>query len=692
LHSRFSYGSGSIPYDPNQSDRDEKPLARNLRGIVKRKWIVLAVFFFVLALAVAYAYTRVPVYRSTAVLRVSTSLPSSGNAGFADYFTNFTLYYETVVQGLKTGVMSGRSPGGPGGFPLTLQDGNVNVNPDKGTPFITLTMNAREPLLAKQRLQRYLEEFMQSHRVGVEDAMGILLSTMEKDLREFQEQMIKSQTELREFSIKHGLVLSGSDPYMSSFVDKAAENLIQIRGRRLDLEITASQRKGLLPRRIGDDYLDKLKKDCAAMQTEYMAMGITYTPDYVNMRVLKSKIDTFQKAISDIEGNELTASLSELRKQELSAKQVYEKTKQDLMEKSPVAMQFSILKKEADADANMYLALKDKLWHAKFYSNMMANSLDVYSPPTLPIAPVYPNKLKIIGLGALLGLVGGIAVAFGLDRADKTSGHIDSIRKHLGVPILGVVPLTAPDPKPSDDVRKFLAHHFPVSPFADALSLVHFSASQLTNTRSGTAICITSSLPGEGKTLISLALAKIVASENKRVLVIDGDMRKHTASDLYGCEAGAPGLSDFLSGKCPDIHEAVRESRVAGIHFMRSGPSPENPVALLKSRAMRECVAECKKNFDLVIIDSPPVLGMLDASILGGNSNGVILVVKHGATSVEFVRRAARSLLQANAQILGIVVNMAKETDGSHNAYYSNYYRGADHRASGADGQGATVS
>jgi polysaccharide biosynthesis transport protein len=420
-------------------------------------------------------------------------------------------------------------------------------------------------------------------------------------------------------------------------------------------------------------------------------MGMTYTPDYVNMRVLKSKIDTFEKAVTDIEGNVLTDNLGELRKQEVSAKQVYEKTKQDLMEKSPVAMQFSILKKEADADAAMYLGLKDKLWHAKFYSNMMANSLDVYSAPTLPIAPEYPNKLKIIALGALLGLVGGIIVAFGLDRADKTSGHIESIRKHLDVPILGVVPLSLPGPKPSDDVRKFLADHFPISPFADALSLVHFSASQLTNSRTGTAICITSSLPGEGKTLISLALAKIVASENKRVLVIDGDMRKHTASDLYGCETGAPGLSDFLSGKCPDIHEAVRESRVAGVHFIRSGPSPENPVALLKTRAMRECIAECKRNFDLVIIDSPPVLGMLDASLLGGNSNGVILVVKHGATSAELVRRAARSLLQANAQILGIVVNMAKETDGSHEAYYSNYYRSADHGDSSADGHGATA-
>jgi uncharacterized protein involved in exopolysaccharide biosynthesis len=441
LNSRFSHEVGPTFYGSNQSDGEEEPLIRHLRGIIKRKWIVLAVFFLVLALAALYTYTRVPIYRSTAVVRVSVSLPASGDTGFSDYFTNFTLYYETVTQGLKTGMPTGMSPRFASNSAPSLREGGVDVNANKGTPFITLTMDASEPMLAKLQLQQYLDDFMKTHREQVEQAMKKLLSAMETDLREFQAQMIKSQTELRDFSIKNELVLSGMEPYISSSLDKASDNLLEIRGKRLDLEIAASQRQGLLPRTMNDDYLTKLKNDCAAMKTEYNAMSATYTPDYVNMRILKSKIDTFEKAISDIEGNLLKEHLAEAKRQEVSAKEVYESSKSELMAKSPIAIQFGILKKEADADEKMYLSLKDKLWHAKFYSNMMANSLEVYSPPTLPIAPIYPNKIKFIGLGALLGLVGGLGVAFVLDRFDKSYRPKEYIPKHVNNPHLGVVAL-----------------------------------------------------------------------------------------------------------------------------------------------------------------------------------------------------------------------------------------------------------
>jgi capsular exopolysaccharide synthesis family protein len=660
----------------DQFDEGEKPFARYILGIFKRKWIVVAVFCIVFFSGVIYAFTRIPIYRSTAVVRVAMPLPSSGNAGFSDYFTNFTLYYETTVQALKSGTASGSGAGKPNRPSIGISDLDIDVSPNNGTPLITLEMTAADPLEAKRKLQDYAQSFIELQRQEVEEAKTQFLSAMEKDLRELEQQMIKSEKDLRDFAITHGLVLSTADPFSFSVLDKATDSFINIKARRLDLEISANQRQRLLPADVSDQYLNKLKKDCSTMKTEYTSMNMTYSPDYLNMRILKKKIDTFEKSIQEIESNLLTDSLAEARKEEVYAREVYERTKQDLLEKSPVAVKLSILKKAADADSKMYLALKDKLWHARLYSSMMANSLDVFSPPTLPVAPVYPNKLKIIGLGALAGLLGGIALALALDFLDKTARHIDTIRKRVDAPILGVVPMVPTITKPSDDIDGFLAWHFPVSPFADALSVVRFAASQAMAARSGTTLCVVSSVPAEGKSLLALALAQVVASENKSVVVIDGDMRKHGASDLFRTGIGTPtvGLSDWLTGKSPDIGDVIQESRFPGVSFVSSGPTSENPVALLKTRAMKQLIHECRERFDYVLIDSPPVLGMLDACVLAKHSDGALLVVKHGVTPVELIREAVRSLTQAQARVVGIVVNMAKDASGSHYEYYSHYY------------------
>ncbi|HMK36596.1 MAG TPA: polysaccharide biosynthesis tyrosine autokinase [Desulfomonilaceae bacterium] len=670
MHSRRAYGSNPIPHVSYPSDGFDKPAAEYVHSLLRRKYAVLGMFFLIFGIFCVYALTRVSLYKSTAILGVALSLPSSGKAAFSDYFTNFALYYETVVQSLKTGKTPRRVTGKPG---EDDPDDPVDVNPNRGTPLITLEMVADDPAVARQKLRAYLEKFIELHRKEVDDGTKEFLATMERDLRELELQMIQSQSELRDFSIRHGLVLSGSEPYFGSFLDKATDNLVRLKGLRLDLEIAANQRQRLLPSQMNDEYLRKLKNDCSSLKTEYTAMSSTYSSDFVTMKILKKKIDTFEHAINDIEGNVLSTNLSEARKREVSAREVYERTKHDLMHKSSLAMQFGILKKAAEADSSMYLALKDKLWHAKLYSSMIANSLEVYTPPSLPIASFYPNRLKIIGVGALLGLVGGIGLALVLDAADKRSRHIDSIKKRVNAPFLGMIPVSELASRSSREMNAFLEDDFPVSPFADALSIIHFDACQRVGAQSGTVICISSSLPSEGKTLISLALAKTVAAEDKKVLVIDGDMRKHGASDLFARPRGSAGLSDYLA-KSTNLSEIIHESRLPGIRFISSGPTTENPVALLKTEAMADCIRDCRKNFDFIIIDTPPVLGMVDASILGARSDGVILVVKHGATSVDMVSQAVRSLSQAHVNVLGLVVNMVREQTGSSQQYYASSY------------------
>jgi capsular exopolysaccharide synthesis family protein len=187
-------------------------------------------------------------------------------------------------------------------------------------------------------------------------------------------------------------------------------------------------------------------------------------------------------------------------------------------------------------------------------------------------------------------------------------------------------------------------------------------------------MCVSSALPLEGKTLLSVVMATVVASENKKVLVIDGDLRRPRIHTIFDSKPRDAGLSDLITGKCLDIKEAIRKSSVPGLYYMTSGTIPDNPVALLKSERTHDIMAACKKAFDFVILDAPPVLGLVDATILSGYADGLILVAKAGSTPMEVLRRAKDSVFRGQVRLLGIVLNMADEKSSRYNYYRSRYY------------------
>jgi len=173
-------------------------------------------------------------------------------------------------------------------------------------------------------------------------------------------------------------------------------------------------------------------------------------------------------------------------------------------------------------------------------------------------------------------------------------------------------------------------------------------------------------------------MATVIASELKRVLVIDGDMRRPRIHEVFKSKNESPGLADLITGKCVDIKEAIHRSPVPGVFFMTSGSHSENPVALLKTERMQNVLDECRKEFDFVILDAPPILGLVDASILSGYADGLILVTKSGHTPLDVLLQAKESVFRGRGRLLGIVVNMAEhKSSGSryyYNSRYSHYY------------------
>ncbi len=184
-------------------------------------------------------------------------------------------------------------------------------------------------------------------------------------------------------------------------------------------------------------------------------------------------------------------------------------------------------------------------------------------------------------------------------------------------------------------------------------------------------ILTTSTVPGEGKTFTTCNLAVVAAQAGKRVLVIDSDMRKPQLHQNFQV-SNLTGLSSLLI-KENSFDECVIESKTPGLFLLPSGPIPPNPSEMLGSRAFAQLIDECREEFDLILLDSPPIMSVTDALILARLADGVVIVINSQRTSRATIGKAVKSLQQIEARILGVVLNRVKTQKGE-SYYYQSYY------------------
>ena len=697
------YGYGYGGFDERPEDGDS--LAHYWHAIIYRKWMVAVVLVAALALGYVFAQTRIPIYRSTAMIEIEKVY--SASALVTDLFTLFgqaETFYQTQIELLKSqnvvdrflSIMNEAQRTSKSGAtdssdkPTTAEDRGrnelfnaavqgVQATPVRGTQLIDVQMEANDPHLAQEMLGAYCQAFVEETHRKKSELSEKLRIWVRKELKETEKQLRDSENELHTFQVKHGFL--DNDPNRSqSSLNRAGETLVQSKDNRLQLEALEKQKDPVLPAQAQSEYLNSLKSQLTALKSKYTSMKAIYTPDFYKMEILRSEIQALEDAVAEIERDARASALEMAKQKEAVAGETYEKTKEDLIKLNPLAVQYQVLKRMVEANQQVYVSLLQKFKQAAVDSEVMGHNIRISSAPTLPIAAIYPNKTKIMGIAALLGLLGGIACAIGFEQLDRTVKATGEVEKQLNVPILGLVPKIGrekryrlKDAKISS--AEFLPYGLPISPFADAIRIVQHTVVGFIGSDSSAAVSISSALPLEGKTFIAISMATAVASENKKCIIIDGDLRRPRVQQVFEKGSDGPGLTDLLTGKITDMKKAVQKSHIPGLFFMPAGAIARNPVALLKSQTMQDIVEACKKAFDFIIIDAPPILGLADATIISRYTDGLILVAKQGHTSLEMLRRAHDAVIRARGRPLGVVLNMAEPRTGGYYYYNSKHYQ-----------------
>ncbi len=325
-----------------------------------------------------------------------------------------------------------------------------------------------------------------------------------------------------------------------------------------------------------------------------------------------------------------------------------------------------------NAEEQTYAMILSQYDKARVDEAMRANSVSIAEPAIAPEAPSKPSiKLNVI-LGALVGLLGGIGLAFVLENLSPSIHSRDDLERTAGAPLLGCIPRFGTRARHRDKTL-LLSNGSAQSPAAEAFRVLGANTSALLSKAHLKTILFSSADPKAGKSTVVANLAVAMAKAGRQVIVVDGDLRHPCMHQIFGADI-APGLSDLLldPGR---LDLAVQPTQIKYVRAIAAGSAQSGPTELLNGPAISKIMCELAKDADVVLWDSPPVLAASDAALLAPTADGVVLIVEHPQTRQESIQAACQQFVDVGANLLGIVVNRADQ-DGRYTYYHQRSPRG----------------
>jgi capsular exopolysaccharide synthesis family protein len=572
-------------------------------------------------------------------------------------------------------------------------DAALRVNAEPRSRVISVTFDAPEPQFAADFTNAIAQAFVDDRIDNRWKSSENTLEFLGRRLDEIKAKLRKSEDELQKLAAAANLTfLSERDNVAEEKLRQVQAELSRARAEAIAkqsaYELVASSSADSLPDVLNDATLKDYSVELTNLERDLAEQSTIYAPQSQKLQSLRARIDkvraAYEKKRADIVArvrNEYTASQ---RREKLLQNDYWGQV--GLMNKqSDKVAQYMLLKREVDTNRNLYDSMLQRVSEAGFASAMRESDVRVIEQARTPRIPYKPNYL----LNTIFGLVSGLCFGIGFvvlrANSDRRIQEPGETTFHLNVPELGVIPS-------SGSVRRLLAR-FPASigggggdderleltamqqrPSALAESFRVTLASILCSEQNGArprVIAFSSANPGEGKTTVISNLAISLAQVNKRVLLVDGDMRKPRLHEVFGLERSV-GLSDLLSGRNVPIGQ---ETRVPNLFLLPSGKGGPAGLNGLFTPQLRALLRRLKSEFEMVLIDTPPMLHMPDARLIGRQADAVILVVAQH-TNRDVVRSACERLSADGSVLLGTILNNWNPKNSvSGYTEYKSYYK-----------------
>ena len=358
----------------------------------------------------------------------------------------------------------------------------------------------------------------------------------------------------------------------------------------------------------------------------------------------------------------LTAQLDLAADRLKSVEIMKDETREEAIKRGLDAQDYVDAKRDFETDQELLQTMKLKQMGETISSKMPPETVLVHDAPVISESPVSPNVTLNLVLGAVVGLIFGVGIAFFLEFLDTSVKTLEDVERYLQVPVLAVIP---------KDIT-LLHRQRGSTPDAEAYRILRTNIEFNRKNPEDNAITVVSGGAGEGKSTTLMNLAYICAQGGYTTLMIDADLRRPRLHTFFGIN-NSVGLTNYLTADLM-LEDVILQTPVDNLYFMPSGILPMDAAGILNSRRMSEMIQDVKQRFDLILVDSPPILGVSDASVIASEVDLSIIVVQHRKLPRNMLLRVKQSIENVGGNILGVVLNNVDIRSDSQYQYYTSYY------------------
>ena len=559
--------------------------------------------------------------------------------------------------------------------------GGLKVTAPEEGQLIKFTYDSTSPQLAALVANGVADSFINTALQRRYEASAYARNFLERQISKTRSDLEKSERAVVAYAQQQGIITTtgGSADKQTGSSDTNSlqgESLVQLNSalaaataRRIAAEGAYRQALATGPTSEVNGAVQPLRQEIGKLQSEYQQKREFMKPEHPEMQSLQAQIAELQRQIagqmSQASSGRINGLLADYRAAMSSERALQGKVaalKGDVLNLRGRSIQYTILQREVDTNRSLYDALLQRYKEIGVAGGVGTAPVSIVDRAQTPSLPFKPNLLLNLLVGLGLGLVAGIASAIGLEFANDTIKSREDVRRKLSLACLGSVPKTSARDTFVEDLRN------PTSIVSEAYSAIVAALRFSTEEGMPKVLLVTSTRSSEGKSSSALAIAQNFARRERRVLLIDSDLRR----PAFKAATDRIGLSKLLTTE-DALQDHVVETQHDNLWLLPSGPLPPNPADLLSTGRIRKIIAEAREAFDLVIIDGPPTLGLADAPLLAAAAENVMFVIESGKTRTRAAIEALNRIEATGAHVVGATLSKSVESAGGYGSYGYGY-------------------
>jgi polysaccharide biosynthesis transport protein len=584
------------------------------------------------------------------------------------------------------------APPGPGGTsPTSLREltigllrGNMDIRLPRNSRIATITFNSTDQQLSAQVANAYAEEFIQASLQQRYDSSSYARNFVANQLQEAKGKLEQSERNLNNYARSAGLIRtrevgasgdgkdsgSGASSVTTASLLQLNAAASQARASRIGAEakLRSISSKSLFADReaMSNPAVQSLFTQRAEVEAKLQDELTRHLEGHPNVRQLRARLKTIDAQLTLAAQNVRSAARAEYEAAVTTERQLEAQVnalKSATLAEQDSSVEYNLLAREADTNRALYDGLLQRYKELNASAGISTSNIAIIDRAEPPTGPSSPNLMKNLAYALLAGLGLAAVTTFLRSQFDDTVRVPEDVEHKLELPLLGVIPrarMETPDEELAD----------PKSPVSEGYNSLRGALLYSTSHGLPKSLLVTSSQPSEGKTTTSFAIAQGFARMGRKVLLVDVDLRRPSLHKRLALQ-NDKGMSTLLTHQDSVAH-VVQQTGTTNLFAITSGPVPPSPTELIASTRMEELIGELTGQYDVVVFDCPPILGLADAPLMSALVDGVVFIIESERARRGSLKSALRRLRTMRPVLLGAVLTMFDPSKAGHR--YSEYY------------------